>query len=232
MQPRMPDPASPATHLSAAARVPADAEADPVRDRLIQAALELLRDHGPAAVRMREVAERAGCSTMGLYTRFGSKDRLVDELYRFGFLELRRALALVAPTEDPSEHVVQLALGYRRFALDNPALHGLMFERAMADFIPSHEARIEALAPYEQLTEAVGACGVVGPASAWTAYLFWGAAHGLVSLELTHRRWGGAVMPHLQQIDSEAAYRAGLRAVLQGLLQSRPRSDAGPTPAA
>jgi AcrR family transcriptional regulator len=214
---------SPSTAAAGASTGAADSASDAsddLRQRLIRAALELLRERGPAALRMREVAERAGCSTMGLYTRFGSKDRLVDELYRLGFHELRRGLAAVAPASDPLEHVVHLGLAYRRFALDNPALHGLMFERAVDDFIPSREARLESLAPYDQLTEAVAACGVVGPGSAWTAYLFWGAAHGLVSLELTHRRWGGPVMPHLQQVESEDVFRGGLRAVLQGLIHS------------
>jgi AcrR family transcriptional regulator len=203
---------------------PADPDADELRHKLIQAALELVRERGPAALRMRDVAERAGCSTMGLYTRFGSKDRLVEELYRLGFQQLTEALASLATPADRFDHVIRLAVAYRRFALDNPALHGLMFERAVADFTPSRAARVESLAPYTLLTAAIDATASAGAESAWTAYLFWGAAHGLVSIELTHQRWGGPVMPHLQDIDPEAAFRTGLSAVLRGLLQTR--SDA------
>jgi len=196
--------------------------ADDLRSQLVDAALHLLSEHGPTGVRIRDVAARAGCSTMGVYTHFGSKDGLLDELFRLGFEQLSGAIGAVAPSSDhPRVSVVQLALAYRRAAIANPALYALMFERAMPDFTPSREVRTQSLAPFDLLVEAIRRCHVPSPDAARIAYLFWCALHGLVSIELTHRRWGGPVMEHLQNVDSEQAFSAGAQAILDGLLHER-----------
>ena len=51
---------------------------------------------------MRRIAAAAGCSTMGLYSRFGGKDGVVDELYAEGFERLIDGdAARTPPTDDP-----------------------------------------------------------------------------------------------------------------------------------
>jgi AcrR family transcriptional regulator len=192
---------------------------DHLKRQLVNAALELLGERGPDAVRIRDVAARAGCSTMGVYTRFGSKDGLFDELFRLGFRRLTDELAALVPSADPRANVVQLMLAYRRAALDNPALYGVMLERAMPDFTPSRAARIEALEPYHLLVEAVGRCPIASLDADTAAYFVWCTAHGLVSIELTHRRWGGPVMQHLRQGESEQTFCRAIETVLDGILR-------------
>ena len=62
-----------------------------------------LEQRGPAALRVRDVASAAGQSMMGVYTHFGSKPGLLEQLYLLGFGAARglgeRALARRARAE-------------------------------------------------------------------------------------------------------------------------------------
>jgi AcrR family transcriptional regulator len=53
-----------------------------VREALLRAARELLAEGGPAALGVRDIAGRAGVAPMGVYKRFGSKNGIIDELFR------------------------------------------------------------------------------------------------------------------------------------------------------
>ena len=53
---------------------------------------------------------------------------------------------------DGRERLLELALAYRAFAVENEALHGLMFERAAPDFVPSDDSRLAGLGTFEALT--------------------------------------------------------------------------------
>ena len=59
---------------------------DETRATLLDAARTLLEADGPAALTVRRIAAEAGMSTMNVYSRFGGKDGVVDELYCEGFL--------------------------------------------------------------------------------------------------------------------------------------------------
>src|SRR3954447_24334492 len=112
---------------------------------LLDAALRLLQERGPAALRIRDVAEAAEQSTMGVYTHFGSKQGLLEELYLHGFGRLEDRLRTVSSAGQPRQELLAFALAYREFALDNEALYGLMFERATPDFVPSNDSRMAGL---------------------------------------------------------------------------------------
>jgi AcrR family transcriptional regulator len=152
-------------------------------DRFVEAALTVLREHGAAALTVRQVAQAAGSSTMGVYTRFGGWTELLEAVYQRGFVMLRDALSESLKRlsgKGSRERIRALARGYRRFALANPELYALMFERPLPAFEPSPQARAEALAAtFALLTDELS--GKVRP-----AYLVWATVHGVVSLELTH----------------------------------------------
>src|SRR3954468_7382716 len=118
---------------------------------LLDAALRLLQERGPGALRIRDVAEAAEQSTMGVYTHFGSKQGLLEQLYLHGFSRLEQRLNAVPSAGNGRQELVTFALAYREFALDNEALYGLMFERAAPDFVPSDESRMAGLATFEML---------------------------------------------------------------------------------
>jgi hypothetical protein len=48
------------------------------------------------------------------------------------------------------------------------------------------------------------------------AHLIWATMHGLVSIELMHRRWGGPLVAHLQG-DPEQNYATAIASLLEAL---------------
>ncbi len=190
------------------------------RETLLDAALGLLEERGPAAVRVRDVAAAAGQSTMGVYTHFGSKQALVEELYLLGFRRLGDALPAAGEDAGDRAGLLAFALAYRAFALENEALYGLMLERATPDFAPSDASRLAGLEHFTALVERVAAVapGALDPAA--DAHLLWATMHGLVTIELTHIRWGGPLAAHLQA-DPEATYVAAVTRLVDALGRDR-----------
>src|SRR4051812_24133725 len=154
------------------------------RESLLDAALRLLEERGPGALRVRDLAEAVGKSTMGVYTHFGSKQGLLEQLYLHGFSRLEDRLKMVASAGNDRQELVAFAVAYREFALVNEALYGLMFERGAPDFIPSDESRMAGLTTFEMLASRIAEWRPDLTDSALSAHLVWGAMHGLVSIEL------------------------------------------------
>src|SRR4051794_9425979 len=84
--------------------------ASPTRETLLDAALGLLEERGPGALRVRDVAAAADQSTMGVYTYFGSKQGLLEELYLHGFRRLADRLNEVPSGVRPREGLMAFAL--------------------------------------------------------------------------------------------------------------------------
>ena len=69
---------------------------------LIQSAIELLLEEGPAAVSLRRVATNAGMSTQMVYTLFGGKAGLFQAIYEEAFDRLDDTMTRAA--EGLEEH--------------------------------------------------------------------------------------------------------------------------------
>jgi AcrR family transcriptional regulator len=189
------------------------------RETLLEAALQLLEARGPGALRIRDLSEAVGKSTMGVYTHFGSKQGLLEQLYLHGFSRLEDRLESVPPAGEARQGLLAFALAYRDFALDNEALYGLMFERATPDFVPSDDSRMAGLATFEMLVKRIAGWRTDLADPAPDAHLVWAAMHGLVSIELMHRRWGGPLVAHLQG-DPEQNYGRAIDSLIAGLDKS------------
>ena len=186
------------------------------RETLLDAALRLLVERGAGALRVRDVAAAAEQSTMGVYTHFGSKQGLLEQLYLYGFRRLEDRLSGVPSSGRDRQELLEFALAYRAFALDNEALYGLMFERAAPDFVPSDASRLAGLATFEMLAGRVADWrpDFIDPAA--DAHLVWATMHGLVTIELMHRRWGGPLVAHLEG-HPEQTYATAIGSLLEAL---------------
>jgi AcrR family transcriptional regulator len=95
-----------------------------LRRVLIHAAMELVGEGGPDAVRVREVARRAGVSPGAPFRHFASRDALIaavaEEAQRRFRTEIDATLAKV-PVDDPLARFRALGLAYMRWAIKNPA---------------------------------------------------------------------------------------------------------------
>ncbi|MEQ4716926.1 TetR/AcrR family transcriptional regulator [Nonomuraea sp. B19D2] len=162
-----------------------------LRQDLLDAALRVLREQGALHLTLRRVADTAGTSTMGIYTCFGGRAGLLEAIYEHGFSVLHDVMTTsLNGHADPLVRIMAVARGYRQFALADPALYALMFERPLPDFDPSPRQRNDALGlTFDLLTQATSAAAQSGlirsndPVRA--AYLVWTTIHGIVSIELT-----------------------------------------------
>jgi AcrR family transcriptional regulator len=174
--------------VPARTRIPPDL--DSTRGTLLAAASELLATRGPDALTVRAIADRAGVSTMGVYTHFGGKDGVVEALFVEGFQRLASVMSAVPVTDDPLHDLRASCAAYRRFALENPTHYGVMFERHVPGFEPSLDSMTHAHATLELLEKRVQRCldaGVIHPGhgdAQAIAYTVWATGHGLMSLEL------------------------------------------------
>src|SRR6266446_1261835 len=122
-----------------------------------------------------------------------TRETLLDAALRL----LEERLNSVPSDGDGRQELLAFALAYRAFALDNEALYGLMFERATPDFVPSDASRLAGLLTFEMLASRVADWRPDFTEPAADAHLVWATMHGLVSIELMHRRWGGPLVAHL-----------------------------------
>lgn len=162
-------------------------DGEDLRDQFIKAALQVAAEHGPAGLTVRRVAEAAGSSTMGVYSRFGNRTGLLQALYERAFDMLRDAFAAVSVTGEALTDVRGLALAYRTFALQSPSRYAFMFERAVTDFDPGPDLRARALQNTFGVLAAATAPAAPADTANRNAYLLWTTMHGMVSIELTHR---------------------------------------------
>ncbi|WP_232667018.1 TetR/AcrR family transcriptional regulator [Pseudonocardia sp. TRM90224] len=182
-----------------------------VREALLRAARELLDEGGPAALGVRDIAARAGVAPMGVYKRFGSKNGIVDELFRQGFEELAAAVG-PAGSDDVRADIAAGMARYREFALANPAVYRLMFDAPVPDFGPSAIAMESARTAFDRLVVAIR-LGVaentfVQGDPVEMAQRFWASCHGALSVQL---RGIGFVT------DFEAHYTALVETLLRGI---------------
>lgn len=109
-----------------------DVSADRHRDRIVEAAAQLLNDGGPDAVSTRAVSAAAGVQPPTIYRLFGDKQGLLDAVAAHGFSAYLDTKTAVTPTGDPVEDLragwdLHVGLG-----LANPALYALMYSQSHA----------------------------------------------------------------------------------------------------
>lgn len=79
-----------------------------MRTRLMDAAEELIRREGAAALRLDDVAADAGCHRSSVYRYFESKEDLIAAvLVRRALLLSREVIAGLEDVDDPAEHLVE-----------------------------------------------------------------------------------------------------------------------------
>src|SRR3954454_10876008 len=186
------------------------------RDTLLDAALRLLEERGPGALRIRDLASATERSTMGVYTHFGSKQGLLEQLYLHGFRRLEDRLDSVPADGRGRQGLLAFAPAHPGGAIDTEALYGLMFERAAPEFVPSDASRLAGLSTFEMLASRIADWrpDLTDPAA--DAHLIWATMHGLVTIELMHKRWGGPLVAHLQG-DPEQNYATTISSLIDAL---------------
>jgi AcrR family transcriptional regulator len=167
-----------------------------LRATVLDTAGEILARDGPAGLTMRRLASALGCTTTVLYTMFSSKQGLIDAMYREGFDRLTARTRAIPADAPPGERLRLSALAYRQNALSSPQLYQLTFGAAAPGHTPGPDAIAAAETSLEALVEIVKTCIDAGilrrEEPRFIAQVLTAAAHGAVSLELSHYFWSHA----------------------------------------
>ena len=188
-----------------------------VKERLLSTATELLATEPPDSITVRALASAAGATTAAVYTLFGSKDALMEQVRQTAVIGLFDDLSAVPTTDDPLADLYALAVAYRHWAREHRHLYMALFG-GVQTFDPS--GAVGAVDPVRPLVEtierALSLSVLVGdPAS--IAVSIWITLHGLVTLELA-----GA----LESATADSALTTTVPALLRGWTGPFPQPSA------
>ncbi len=168
-----------------------------LKETLIEAALRLIAEVGPAAFTLREVARRAGVSHNAPYRHFRDRNDLLAAVAAEGFDRLTESMNQAAASgRTPLERLRLAGRGYVAFALRWPEHFAVMFD------FPLPQGEYPALAAagaraFAVLADLVRSCQTAGALkegdAVQYALLAWSLVHGIAKLAI------GGQFPHTSQ---------------------------------
>ncbi|MDO9711070.1 TetR/AcrR family transcriptional regulator [Paracraurococcus lichenis] len=159
-----------------------------LREALVQAAVSLIAEHGPAGFSVAEAARLAGVSPGAPYRHFRDAEALLAEVARQGFERFAEALSAAwqdgAP--EPLAAYERLGRAYLEFARTESAYYAAMFETRLAaeDHPGLQAAGDRAFGVLREATERLiaRAPDIRRPPALMVALHVWSMAHGIASL--------------------------------------------------
>lgn len=144
------------------------------RREILDAAWEIARRDGLAAVTLREVAGRIGMRSPSLYSHFDSKNAIYDAMFAQAWNELCVVFDAMDPLPAaPREAMLAGAEMFFDFSVADLARYQLMNQRTIPGFRPSEQAYAASVAVYERMRAVMRGCGVRSQPDLdlWTAML-------------------------------------------------------------
>lgn len=194
---------------------------------VILSARSQLSEGGRSGVTWRGIARSVGVNPASLYTYFASLDEVFTAVITDSFERLGSAMQCAAKDRGalpPPERLTELALAYRRWAVDHPAEFNLIFTDQLPGYAappdgPTVAAQSAIFTPFANaLAEIMGsdpAKVVMDPASPasrpdeLSALVgLWATMHGLVMLEINNH------LPFLD--DHETVFVGAMEQALSG----------------
>ena len=185
-----------------------------LREALVEAALQLIGERGPAGFTFAELSRAAGVSPAAPYRHFRDRNALLAEIARRGFVRFAADLERVwnDGRPDPITAIEACGRAYLTFARDAPAAYTVMFEAgpAVGDEPALRQAADLAFAVLRRAADA--ACATAGgprPPALMVALHVWAMSHGIASLFIGRS--------HRLPMAPEELLEAGLLIYLQSL---------------
>lgn len=153
-----------------------------LRQALLRATLELVRERGARGFSVSETARRAGVSISAPYRHFADRDAMLAAAALAGFRDLENRFAQLPAIQTFGDRTAQIAVAYLRFAQEDPARFEVMFaggfDKSQHDDLMRQANRIQerleaALEPYFTGRRS----SVAGRAAE-----LWSLAHGVATL--------------------------------------------------
>ena len=159
-----------------------------LREALVDAALDLIAEKGPAGFTFAEAARQAGVSPAAPYRHFRDRDALMADVAKRGFERFEKQLAAAWDEGRPNlrQAFERVGKAYLAFARDEPAYFSAMFESGLS--VSEHrelqDAGDRAFAVLRGACEALAAAMPAGrrPPAMMMALHVWSLSHGIASL--------------------------------------------------
>lgn len=159
-----------------------------LREALIQAARELIKEKGPAGFTFADAARSAGVSPAAPYRHFRDREALLADVAREGFQRFEAMLATGwnGGKPEPMTAFNNVGKAYLAFARSEPAYYAAMFESGLA---PDANPEMRAASDRAFAILRTAADGVVTllpagkrPPALMMSLHVWSMAHGIASL--------------------------------------------------
>src|SRR5690348_16313092 len=189
-----------------------------LKEALVRAALELIREKGPAGFTFAEAARWAGVSPAAPYRHFRDRDELLSSVALQGFERFAAMLATAWNDGRPNTRKAfdELGKAYLAFARTEPAYYSAMFEAGIPlDTSPELvQAGDDAFGVLRRATDALIATMPASqrPPVGMMALHVWSLSHGIASL-FARGDAGRRKLP----MSAEELLEAGVLVYLRGL---------------
>ena len=193
-----------------------------LREALISAALDLIKDKGTGGFTVADLARAAQVSPAAPYRHYRDKDDLLADIARLGFERFGTALlsAWEQGKPDPKTALIRVGRSYLNFARENPALYATMFDSSLPiaarpDLSEVADASFQVLRmACETILE--GYSGSTKPPALMVALHIWSLSHGIAGLFVRPDRSQRSI-----PIPPEDLLEAGVLIYLDGLKAPR-----------
>lgn len=163
---------------------------DENRINILDAALQIVREEGWQALSMRKIADVIEYTAPVIYEYFASKEAIILELTRKGFLILAKQMAEAKDAHTAPTHQLEaMWLTYWNFAFAEKELYQVMFGVStncceMAKILPESELYADLV--YDVIEKMMPANSTEDEVCI-KYYTFWSVIHGLVSINMVKR---------------------------------------------
>jgi AcrR family transcriptional regulator len=157
-----------------------------LRRNLTDAADHILTTEGPAALTVRRIADELNASTKVIYSLFGGKEGVANELYLEGCDRLRHYIEGVVLVESVRDYVINCCWAYWQFAMEQPGYYAVMFSNAIPQFQPKPESLANVATAFKILIQVLVDYQQSGKLQSRDPIeiirLIWSPLHGVISL--------------------------------------------------
>jgi len=157
-----------------------------LRDALITAGIEILKEGGLSALTLRACAARAGVSHAAPAHHFEGLAGLLTAISARGYRTFTDAMTeeRQKASADPHARLMAICRGYLKFADEHSALFTLMFNTRF-DAVEDEELAVSSRAAYEVLSDGCAPFHAPEVGSAGNEIMVWSLVHGFACLQLS-----------------------------------------------
>jgi AcrR family transcriptional regulator len=133
------------------------------RAEILEAAQQLIREHGVAGLSLRDLGQQVGMRAQSLYSYFDGKHAIYDALFHQGATELLERTVALEVADDPRAKVRRMSRLFFDFCVEDQARYQLLFQRTIPGFEPSPESFAPSVEDLEIARQALVEAGGTDP---------------------------------------------------------------------